>query len=265
MRKLKRFLRRLIAEWKNRKRREEVLRKISKHLGEQVTLRQSGSRGADSIFEIVSQSGKQIAVLRLLNPYRKKKTAPDFMPYCILSGETRIAREKEAYLLGAGLSLTPKVLWDASDALVCEYFSGEPILEHYLKGRVSATGMIEIGWNALSKLHDLGISHMDASVQNVLLSDSGSNAVLVDFEFGSALDLSFEDQCLYDYFRYLESSLKFISLEEEKVLTKELEELNVIPVLVLEKANIKKIIPALERLSLTNELWATLQKKCGKS
>ncbi len=263
MRRFKRLIRRLLSEWRNRKRKAEVTIKISKVIGEPVTLSPSGSRGADSIFLVKKRSGKKVGVLRLVNPFRKQKTTIENAPYIVLDGYGRIARELKSYNFGASQELTPKVLWSDEDAILCEYFAGKSALELYQEGILSDVQLIDVGWRVLKSLHDVGVTHMDASIQNILISNDLKTVKLVDFEFDAIASLSFEHQCCYDFLRYLESSLKFIESSSREALVSYITETEVFVPLSLDASLIEKLKPALQRLSADSTLWAVIQRKLG--
>lgn len=75
MRKIKRFFARHIGEFRIAPRRAEVAAALQAHfsLPAQPQLLLSGSRGHDSIYR-VAHAGKTLGMLRLVNPYRKRKS-----------------------------------------------------------------------------------------------------------------------------------------------------------------------------------------------
>ncbi len=261
MRKLRRLIRRLVAEWRIRKRRQDVRLLIEAELKMSVSLVRSGSRGSDSIYRVNDTSQKCVAVLRLINPHRKQKTVPVEMPYRLIDGENRIERELSSYTLGAPMGLTPEPLWSTNDALLCRYNNGEPILNALLQNILSPIEVLDNGWNALRQLHKLGISHMDASVQNLLFASESRQFCLVDFEFGPAEDLCFEDQCTYDFLRYLESMLKFVDNSAFQKMAEYISTSDVFSKSSMTVDCIDRLEPALERLSQSDTLWPTILTK----
>ncbi|OUR77992.1 hypothetical protein A9Q83_08340 [Alphaproteobacteria bacterium 46_93_T64] len=258
MRKLRRIIRRFIAEWRIRKRREDVRRSIEIELKTSVNFVRSGSRGSDSIYHVLSNTNKKLAVLRLINPHRKHKIIPSEMPYRLIKGEERIERELTCYKLGADSNLTPEPLWNTKDALLCKYNSGRPILDLLLDGSLTSVEVLDNGWAALKQLHELGISHMDASVQNLLYCFDNKQRCLVDFEFGPAEELNFDTQCLYDYLRYLESMLKFVDTAACEQIAEYISSSEVISFSNTENNCVERLKPALERLSRSEILWPVI-------
>jgi tRNA A-37 threonylcarbamoyl transferase component Bud32 len=265
MRGVQRLTRNLRSEWYNRARKAEVRRSVQSLVGEPVTFSLSGSRGADSIFVIKNLLEKKIGVLRLLNPYRKLKTTIEGAPYVVLEGSDRIARELKSYELGSSLGLTPKVIWAEKDALLCEYFAGYSGFELYQCGKLDAVRLMDLGWQTLRSAHDIGLTHMDASIQNILISGDFETAKLVDFEFGAADHMTFNDQCVYDFLRYLESSLKFLDKSSRKAVAEFVSKTDVFDSFSQDIHSIEKLKPALTRLTKDHDLWIVVQSKMGVS
>ncbi len=263
MRSVQRYARTIRSEWLNRFRKEEVRKDIQSFLGESVTFGLSGSRGADSIFEVKNTREEKIGVLRLLNPYRKIKTTIDGAPYIILDGPSRIARELETYEKGSKFGLTPRVLWSDRDALLCEYFDGYSGFELYQNNKLGAVQLIDLGWKTLKAAHDADLTHMDASIQNILVSSDLKSVKLVDFEFGAADHMTFENRCLYDFLRYLESSLKFLDPISRQSIVEYVLGVKFFDAFSQDNHNVEKLKPALKRLTSDHALWSALQNKMG--
>jgi len=265
MRGLRRFVRRLVAEWRIRKRREAVRRQIEVKLSIPVRFVASGSRGADSIYRVMDEDRKCIAVLRLINPHRKQKIVSANMPYRVLSGEARIQRELESYQTASVNNLSPALIWHSNDALLCRFEAGLPIIEELRNGSLSPVAVLQKGWAGLHALHQLGITHMDASIQNILYTPKTDHISLVDFEFGASENISFETQCLYDYLRYLESMMKFLGPQSIEPVADYLSNDDFAFMIIGTTEQIDLLTPALERLKESKILWPVLLNMLGRT
>lgn len=212
----------------------------------------AGGRGKDVIF-LIKKQHSFVGVLRISHQKQTKiSCCINKMPYEYLSAEDKINRERIAYEKGHILGLTPKPLWWSSKALLCEYIKGYPLMKWvhtkiFLQHLSKALPFIK-------KMHAINITHMDMSPANILVKED-EQYVFVDFEYGANLVLSFEQQCLYDYLRLLESSWKFLSLKDKKevfnVFGKKF--LEIVPDDV-KRADIRPLKPALMRILEAEEL-----------
>jgi hypothetical protein len=214
MRKLKRWISGSYAEWRIKSRREAAARDIQEYLELSTlpSLTRSGSRGHDSNY-IVSHDGWPLGVLRLVNPYKKRKPPAANMPFILHDPAARIAREAEIYRQGAEESLTPQALWQADDALLCAYLPLRPLQERFMAEPENAWVILAQAAARLAELHKCGITHMDASLANVLADAGMEQVVFVDFEYAPAAGISAPAQRLYDHLRLVESTWKFIPPE----------------------------------------------------
>jgi len=211
MRRLRRWWRQLVGEFRIRARRRAVADEIAAalKLASAPRLTRHGQRGHDSIYHVSNQTGT-FGVLRLVNPYRKRTPPGPQLPYVLLKPALRLQREWEAYSSGSSAGLTPRPLWRASDALLCEYLPYRPLQDFLLKDPASAWDLLLRASQALHALHQSGVTHMDASLANMLVDPGLTRIVLIDFEYAPAADLSFAEQKVYDHLRLLESTWKFI-------------------------------------------------------
>ncbi|WP_025898857.1 hypothetical protein [Sneathiella glossodoripedis] len=264
MRSFKRNIRLQYSEFRHRVRIAEIKSEISYLYNDKIKLVRSGSRGADSIYVAIGDGGQRLGVLRLVNPFRKRKRAASGMPYIVLDGPERVKRELEAYSLGGPNKITPKVIWHAEDALLCEYYDGYTSLELYKKSKINAVQLLEIGWNALKSAHNLGILHMDASIENILISRNLEEFRLVDFEFGAADFMTFEDQCVYDYLRYLESFLKFLEPQSYAALTDFIQSCDLLKQFTVTPDKLNQLMHSLIRLKRNQKLLSVVESSFGE-
>jgi hypothetical protein len=211
MRKLKRWWQHAFGEYRIRHRRYEIARILRGNLslGKDPLLIGTGNRGHDSIY-FVHYDKKILGVLRLINPYRLRAAPATNMPFILLPALDRIPYEAAIYRIASEHGLAPKVLWQAEDALLCTYFPLTSLQQQLVNQPARAWEILKIALLKLSELHALGVTHMDASLSNMLADNSMSQVVLVDFEYAPKAELSIEQQQIYDYLRLLESSLKYI-------------------------------------------------------
>ena len=80
----------------------------------------------------------------------------------------RIKHEFEVYSRGFASGLTPEPLWKAPDALFCRYLPYRPLMS-WVKSGSNLWPLLREGSAALDRLHrEAGVSHMDASLGNVI-------------------------------------------------------------------------------------------------
>lgn len=208
MRVLRRFIENLRGEWSIRHRREEVRRELGAFFSSEIKLVQAGQRGHDSIYYVNNLDGETIAMLRLSNPYKRRSLPAKDMPFVALDTDGRIAREWDCYQQGG--DLTPEPLWQSDDALVCRYLPLQSLQDRMMSDRDHVWAIICKATMALHQLHQQGITHMDASLANVLSDTDMEQMVFIDFEYGPALKISKQQQRAYDFLRLVESVWKFI-------------------------------------------------------
>ncbi len=255
MRAAKRWIRAQFWEWRMRDRRNEVAAELAKALGLPAAPRlvERGNLGHDSNYNVFS-GGEQIGVLRLVNPHKKRPAPAAGMPFEIAGPSMRIKHEFEVYGRGASSGLTPTPLWKAPDALFCRFLPYRPLMS-WVKEAASIWPLLIEGSAALHRLHqETGLSHMDASLGNVLANDDRSAHALVDFEYLPADGVSFAEQKIYDHLRLVHSSWKFIRPEERQAFGDWLAQFESYLDDDMRAASLARIAPALENL-LNDEAW----------
>ena len=247
MRSLSRFIKREYAELRNSDRKRRLQRQLSRYFNRPLRLQRAGSRGRDSIF-LVRDKQVIIGAIRLCNPFlRRKPLSPD-MPFVTLSDPLRLEREWQCYQQAAQAGLTPLPLWRDRDALMCEFLPGwrlstllarDPLRFWTLLCRASIT---------LAAVHNLGITHMDASLANIIIDEDETRCRLIDFEYGPVANLDFAQQKAYDHLRLLESSIKFMPPGEEFCADGWLEELERLLSDEVRRVDIRPLVPAIGRV-----------------
>jgi hypothetical protein len=266
VRAAKRWVRAQFWEWRMRDRRHEVAAELQRELGVATPLKlvERGNLGHDSNYNVFD-GGTQIGVLRLVNPHKRRPLPPAEMPFRIAGPSMRIKHEFEVYGLGAASGLTPTPLWKAPDALFCRYLPYRPLMT-WVKGADTIWPLLIEGSAALDRLHrETGLSHMDASLGNVIASDDRSRHALVDFEYLPAEGVSFAEQRLYDHLRLVHSSWKFIKPDQRRDFGPWLDQLAGYADAGMRKASFLRIAPALENV-LNDDAWrAALRELFAKA
>lgn len=186
---------------------EQLCAELSAEFSRPVTMEISGARGRDSVL-VVRGDAKPLAVLRVLNPYLKRKPVPKNMPYAVANGEARLAHEWHCYEQCSSLGIAPKPLWRTGDAIACEYIEGDRLssrLDAHLEEFWALNTQVS---RLLGSLHEQGLVHMDASLANTLAGPQG--LCLIDFEYQAAPHITPAQARCYDHLRLVESGMKFV-------------------------------------------------------
>jgi len=259
MRVIKRWIRYQYAEHRIADRRNAIGNQLADVLGGQIRFQHSGNRGQDSIYVIHCDDVPK-AMLRLVNPHRRKKEMDMTMPYIPLPSADRLLREWQAYEVGAIRGLTPRTLWKCDDAILCDYLPYDSLHNELLKNPDNFWQLILLASQRLSELHKTGITHMDASLANILSDSSKKHLVFIDFEYGPNMSVNIGQQRAYDYLRLLESSIKFIppGRNVEHKVWREL--LISLTDQETKQAELLPLLPALYRLRADSCLWSAVQQ-----
>ena len=210
MRFFRRYGREILNDVRLRGRVATVKADLNAYFGlTDIRLRRRGLHGRDNIY-LVSSGDNIHGVLRLNNPHKKRPPLPDHMPYRVLGdGRMRIAREWESYSTAAMRNLSPRPLWRAEDAILCEYLPCGTLKAEFEENPDQAWTILLRAARALKQLHDTGLVHMDACLQN-MLTDAGGKIFFIDFEYVPAPGLPPAAQRVYDHLRLVETTWKFI-------------------------------------------------------
>lgn len=265
MRKLKRLFQRLWGELRLSPRRAEVIRELRAFfkLKANPRLVPSGGRGHDSTY-FVFDGRTPLGVLRLANPYKKRSLPSPVMPFRLENTSARITREFAAYGAGAGAGLTPKPLWRTQDALLCEYLPLRPLQDMIGAAPEKSWDILCAATTALRRLHGAGLTHMDASLANILGDAQLGRIAFVDFEYAPAEGLSPAAQRVYDHLRLLESAWKFIPPALQKDPARWLACLGACLDDEMRHVDLIPLAPALERILQVPELAAALRVTLSK-
>ena len=255
MRALKRWFRRRMAFFAVRPQLRACRPHLERLFGGPVAWRHTGGRGRDVVC-LILQSHQPVGVLRLVHPETPfSAPASAGLPFVSLSSADKIRREWQAYTTGSEKGLTPQPLWRDEGAMLCAYADAQPLEQLATKRCASRLALATGALEQIARLHAAGLSHMDMSLSNILCAKVGQRLLFVDFEYGPAAGLTFEQQCLYDYLRLLESIWKFLPACERASAAGVWGEafLRVAPARVL-AAELAPLRPALGRILAAAEL-----------
>lgn len=210
MRKLKRWWRSRRAEAALKDRREAVRGLVEGVIGSRVQLKERGNLGHDSNYDVFA-GGRQVAVLRLVNPFKQRPTPPPGMPFQIEDAQARLDHEYLALVRASQIGLSPAPLWRAEDAILCAYLPFHTLTSTVLKTPDRVWECLSQASATLDRLHrEVGMAHMDASLSNVLADAGHRTFALVDFEYTPVAGVTFPEQRIYDHLRLLQATGKFI-------------------------------------------------------
>jgi hypothetical protein len=162
--------------------------------------------GFDSIYFLQDFSRTRFGVMRLNNPWQIRTAVYPHLPRRSPSPTERIDREWQAYSVLGPLELSPRPLWRSSDSVVCTYSSFPNLRKIMEQGAADlATAMTSV-FNAIGRMHDAGIVHLDLSPGNVLVCPQTFQTLLIDFEYECRPERTFEQNCRFDWARIIEKT-----------------------------------------------------------
>jgi predicted Ser/Thr protein kinase len=184
--------------------------------GGSVGWQRAGGAGRSVVCRVMRE-GRPAACFRLATSNDAPSAASAApSPFVRLSPEETVTREWEAYSCAAPHGLAPRPIWRDHRAIFSEYIDARPLADEAERGTRPRLALAAEAAPAISRLHAAGVAHMDMSLSNILRDPASGGLFFVDFEYGPARGLTFEQQCLYDYLRLLESAWKFLTPEERR-------------------------------------------------
>ena len=258
----------MFRNWRRQWRRKRALKRLAPRIeslcselsaewSRPVTLEISGARGRDSIF-IARDGAVALAVLRVINPYLKRKPIPEGMPYTVGDGPARLDREWHCYEQCAALGVGPQPLWRTHDAIACKYIEGERLAAR-LDARVGEFWSLNTQVSKLlGTLHAHGLTHMDASLANTIAGPQG--LCLIDFEYHAAAHITAHQARCYDHLRLVESAMKFVPEAIVTDCTKWLETVQSVETAAVLQAPLEHLAVALPRVFGHQHLLAELSR-----
>jgi hypothetical protein len=242
-------------------RRRSLARQLAEALDVKGPIRlvARGGMGHDSTY-FVRSNAKTIGVLRLLNPHKQRPLPKADQPFAIADGCVRLEREWSAYERASSHLLAPRPLWRCEDAVLCEFVPKASMLEHITRQPAKAWLFLKLATNAIGSLHAVGLTHMDASLTNILSDDDGQHPVFIDFEYTPGPGLSLAGQRAYDHLRILESTWKYLEPQQQRDYPDWVANLAAVAGDKIEGADLAMLRPALGRILSHPPLAAQLAK-----
>jgi len=208
MKKVKKYIKNLKTLFLHREQIALVKEEVAVALGE-VKFQFASFGGADINYYLL-QEKKRVGMLRLAIADH----ADSDVAIVRFVKQKRLAKEYEAYSKGSQYGLTPKVLFASSDALVCEYLEGKRAFDVVKDEKHRVWEVLFEAIEVYTKLHALGVTHLDATLKNFVVTSEGMK--VIDFEYYPSEALSLETQKAYDYVRIIEHTLRMIPKEEQE-------------------------------------------------
>jgi len=208
MRKIKKFLRNSKIILKHYKKISKIQNEIKEKL-DNVQFKFASFGGADINYYVIKNNNK-VGMLRLAIVDHKDTV----LPIVRFIKKKRLDKEYTAYVIGSRKELTPRVLFKSDDALVCEYLHGERAFSILRKNKSEVWNILRFAITTYRELHDLGITHLDATLKNFVLEEGRMK--VIDFEYYPSKELSMETQKAYDYVRIIEHTLRIVPIKYQK-------------------------------------------------
>ena len=208
-------------------RRIELEEDFSKFRGTRVSFVPADAKGGYDQIYYALEGREKFAVVRINNPHKRENDPIGALdPGIPLGPADRLEREWEAYtkLFPAGLS--PQPIWKTTDAIICSWIPWKRASEVLVKRRDLTWSVIDRSINAIRRMHDSGVIHLDLNTGNLLIEENGPGISIIDFEFGPVDWVSLEQQMAFDYLRIIDDFVK--PRRGGKVMLANLEKLSVI-------------------------------------
>ena len=173
---------------------------LSEKLNQTVQLKPAqGKAGQDQIYS-VRQNRRTLAVMRIQNKYKAvSHKAPKWDFREKLDLQERLDNEWQAYETLSPAGLSPKPLWRNEVALACTWIDGKQASKHLLQAGSNFWELADTLFDAVRRMHDCGITHMDINLGNILFHKKHNGVSFVDFEFGPADGVTEAQQRACDY------------------------------------------------------------------
>ena len=208
MRFLKRWVRRRRELAAIAPRCHQLENEIGSVLGESVRLVPAPMKGGyDEIFTV--EGAKRLGILRLNNSCKlQQDPVGPLDPGLPLGAAERIDREWNAYTALSPLGLSPTPLMRGPDFMVCSWLPWNRASRRLVADSGAIWPLLEATLPAIDSMHEIGLTHLDLNLGNILF-DSGSGRIcLIDFEFGPAPWVKEDQQMAFDYLRLIEDCTK---------------------------------------------------------
>ncbi len=184
----------------NRTEMSQVQLSLSEHFKQPVRLKPaSGKAGIDQIYS-VRYRRRTIAMVRVQNNSKIKPNGHRKWNFRVRLGiQERIEKEWDAYEKLSAIGLSPKPLWRNDIACACSWVDAERAARSFVYSRHDFWDLVDTIFDAVRKMHDLGITHMDLNLGNILLNQKTNTLSFIDFEFGPESWVTESQQRVCDY------------------------------------------------------------------
>jgi len=176
----------------------QVQQQLSDHLNQKLQLKPaSGKAGQDQIYNAYNGQ-KIIAIVRIQN-----KNIPDEPPKWnfrnALELQPRMENEWNAYSMLSSQALSPTPLWRNEIAIACSWVNANRASRRFIHAKKDFWVLVEIIFDAVCKMHNCGITHMDLNLGNILINQTTNDITFIDFEFAPADWVSPNQQRICDF------------------------------------------------------------------
>ncbi len=203
MRKIKKLIKNIKVLYRHRNKIKNIKKLLKKEFaGIEFVFASFG--GADINYYLL-RNNKKFAILRLAIADIDNDSNHPILRF---NKQKRLDKESQAYTTGSEYGLTPKVLYHFEDGLVCEYLDGERVFSILQKDKSQVWNILTEAVKIYRKLHDLGITHLDATLKNFIMDNMQMK--VIDFEYYPSENVGLEVQKAYDYVRIIEHTLRTI-------------------------------------------------------
>ena len=221
MRKIKKIIKNIKVLYRHRSKINNIKKLVKQEFGD-IKFVFASFGGADMNYYLLKDN-KKFAILRLAIADIDKDSIHAILRF---NKQKRLDKEYQAYSAGSEYGLTPKVLYYFENGLVCEYLDGERVFSLLQKDKSKVWEILTEAVKTYRKLHDLGITHLDATLKNFIADDTQMK--VIDFEYYPSDELRLEVQKAYDYVRIIEHSLRGIPMKYQEDYNEFIESLELI-------------------------------------
>lgn len=247
---------------RNASRRIEIEAALELREGHKIKLSPAAAKGGYDEIYYASKNGTRFAVVRI-NSLHKIINDPigPLDPSIPLGPVDRLHREWDAYAKLAPDGLSPQPLWRSEHAIACSWLPWERLSGYLTKNRSELWKILSNVIPLISKMHSLGVIHLDLNLGNILIDPNTKKLAIIDFEFGPVEWVNRDQQMAFDYLRLIDDCLKprrggKILLEEPSKIV-ELLKVNVAE--ETKKTDLHFVYSKLQRLEQQPQLCTLLQ------
>lgn len=179
----------------------KVQSSLSDYLSQPVRLKPAlGKAGQDQIYS-ARLGFKTVAMVRIQNRNKLLPEGGKKWNFRVRLGlRERIDREWKAYEKLSSIGLSPKPLWRNDIAIACTWVYAKRAARLFVYANKGFWPLAETTFAAVQEMHNLGITHMDLNLGNILINRKSQTLSFIDFEFGPENWLTEGQQRACDYF-----------------------------------------------------------------